>query len=104
MKKKLNPRTGHSPGSGRQGTLWKDITNKCKHKWQPLSFVFETQLLDPQGRVKIRQPDISNAQVFCVCMKCCAHTYIVTGWIGYYIGSPDLLEEAEQKGLKILTP
>jgi len=80
--------------SDRQNTVWSEtIVKKCKHKWQPLSFVFEAQLLDNSGRVLIRQPDIINAKVYCVCMKCCSHTYIITGWVGHYIGSPDLMEE-----------
>jgi len=78
----------------RQNTKWSEtIAGKCKHKWQPISFVFEGQLLDKDGRVLIRQPDLANGRVYCVCMKCCSHTYIETGWIGYYINSPDLLEE-----------
>ena len=78
----------------RQNTKWyEEIAHKCKHKWQPLSFVFETQLLDPSGRVLIKAPDIASGRVYCVCMKCMSHTYVETGWVGYYIGSPDLLEE-----------
>lgn len=81
--------------SDRQNTLWwTEIKGKCKHKWQPISFVFESQLLDEGGRVLIRQPNITHGRVYCVCMKCCSHTYIETGWAGFYINSPDLLEEA----------
>jgi len=58
------------------------------HRWQPLSFVFETQLLDDSGRVAIRQPAIDNARVYCVCMTCRAHTYVVTEWAGFYLGGP----------------
>ena len=77
----------------RQNTYWyEEIRAKCKHKWQPLSFIFETQMLDQDGRVLARQPDISNGRVYCVCMKCCSHTYLETGFVGYYINSPDLLE------------
>ena len=82
----------------RQNTKWaKEISGKCKHKWQPLSFIFETQLLDKEGRVRIKQPDLNNARIYCVCMKCCSHTYIETGYVGYFIGSPDLLEEKKEK-------
>jgi len=81
------------PGSSRQNTKWqREIVDKCKHKWQPLSFVFETQLLDNSGRVIVRQPEIDNARVYCVCMKCLSYTYVITAWSGYYIGSPDILE------------
>ena len=77
----------------RQNTKWsEEIAGKCKHKWQPVSFRFETQLLDKDGRVHIRQPDLVSGRVYCVCMKCCSHTYIETGWVGYYLNSPDLLE------------
>lgn len=78
----------------RQNTKWSaEIAGKCEHKWQPISFVFETQLLDNMGRVAVRQPDIAVGRVYCVCMECCAHTYIETGYIGYYLNSPDLLED-----------
>lgn len=59
-----------------------------RHRWQPLSFVFETQLLDDTGRVVIRQPDIDKGRVYCVCMTCRAHTYVVTEWVGFYLGGP----------------
>jgi hypothetical protein len=68
-------------------------TGRCangakEHEWQPLSFVFESQVLDPEGRVHIRQPDTDNARVYCVCMKCYTHTYITTEWIGHFIPGP----------------
>lgn len=79
-------------GSGgyqdRQNTKWsRDIAGKCDHKWQPVQFAMETAGV---------QPDIVRGRVFCVCMECCSHTYIETGWVGYYIGSPDLLENPEE--------
>lgn len=58
------------------------------HQWQPLSFRFESQLLDSDGRVLIRQPGIPEAQVYCVCMRCRGWTYVVTEWVGYYLGDP----------------
>lgn len=61
-----------------------------EHNWQPVSFVFESQLLDDQGRVLIRQPGINEGRVYVVCMQCRAHTYVVTEWVGYYLGGPDL--------------
>ncbi len=64
------------------------------HEWQPLSFVFESQLLDNDGRVLIRQPAIDNGRVYCVCMKCHQHTYLVTQWAGFFIPSP-WVEQAE---------
>ena len=77
----------------RQNTKWsEEIAGRCKHRWQPLSFVFETQMLDKDGRVLAKQPDLARGRVYCVCMKCCAHTYIETAWVGYYLNSPDLLE------------
>lgn len=60
----------------------------CRHKWIPLSFVFECQLLDVEGRVKIRQPDADGGRVYCVCMKCHSHTYMQTKWVGFYISDP----------------
>ncbi len=59
------------------------------HSWQPLSFVFETQLLDGSGRVQIRQPNIDAGRVYCVCMKCHHHTYIETKWVGYFVSTPE---------------
>lgn len=58
------------------------------HQWQPVSFVFETQLLDGEGRVRIRQPNISEGRVYVVCMGCRSHTYVVTEWVGYFLGGP----------------
>jgi len=56
----------------------------CEHEWQPISFRFESQMLDAAGRVLIRQPDLEEGRVYCVCMKCHTHTYIVTEFVGYY--------------------
>lgn len=64
------------------------------HDWQPLSFVFETQLLDRDGRVAVRQPDTDKGRVYCVCMRCHQHTYIVTKWVGFFLPDP-WLEQAE---------
>lgn len=60
-----------------------------KHRWQPVSFRFETQLLDGHGRVRIRQPDLKEGRVYVVCMECRTHTYVVTEWAGYFLGGPD---------------
>lgn len=68
--------------ASRQNTKWEQIVRKCKHKWQPIQMVMEYDT----------QPDTNNAKVYCVCMKCCAYTYIVTAWAGFYINSPNLLE------------
>jgi hypothetical protein len=62
------------------------------HEWQPLSFVFETQLLDKDGRVNVRQPDIDAGRVYCVCMRCHQHTYIVTKWAGFFLPDPWVLQ------------
>lgn len=67
------------------------IHRPCAHEWQPVSMVFETQLLDDEGRVKIRQPALRDARCYVVCMKCLAHTYVQTHWPGYFIASPDVL-------------
>ena len=48
------------------------------HRWQPVSFRFETQLLDKDGRVQIRQPDLREGRVYVVCMECFTHTYVET--------------------------
>ena len=80
--------------TSRQNTLWyKDIMLKYEHEWQPVSMVFESQLLDACGRVQIRQSDLMNGRCYLVCLKCCAHTYIETGWTNFYLNSPDLLED-----------
>lgn len=62
------------------------IMKKCRHKWQPVSFVFESQLLDSEGRVIIRQPLTKGGRVYCVCMKCLSYTYVVTKFVGFYLG------------------
>lgn len=66
------------------------------HTWQPLSFVFETQLLDHYGRVNVRQPALEDGRVYCVCMKCHQHTYIVTRWANFFLPDPWVIE-AEQE-------
>lgn len=68
-----------------------------KHQWQPLSFVFETQMLDRDGRVMVRQPLIDDGRVYVVCMPCRSHTYIVTAWVGYYLGYPYMEEEEDHR-------
>ena len=66
-----------------------------EHRWQPVSFRFETQLLDKDGRVQIRQPDLREGRVYVVCMECFTHTYVETEWAGYYLGGPPSLTEPE---------
>lgn len=62
----------------------------CEHDWKPISFVYETQLLDSQGRVLIRQPDLDEARVYLVCLECASHTYLTTSWVGFRLyGSED---------------
>lgn len=73
--------------AGKKSTVCVD---KKPHRWQPLSFVFESQLLDDSGRVIIRQPSTEEGRVYVVCMRCHSHTYIVTEWVGYYLAGPDL--------------
>lgn len=57
----------------------------CPHEWQPLSFAFETQLLDADGRVRVRQPDLNAGKVFFVCASCSSHTYMRTQWVGFQL-------------------
>lgn len=59
-----------------------------EHQWQPVSFRFETQLLDPYGRVEIRQPNTDHGRVYMVCAPCRHHTYMETAWVGYQLGGP----------------
>lgn len=73
-------------GVGYQSTTCR---NGEPHRWQPVSFVFETQILDERGQPQIRQPAIEKGRVYCVCMECAHHTYIETDWVGYYLGGPD---------------
>lgn len=62
----------------------------CDHDWMPISFAFETQLLDELGRVRVRQPDIEKGRVYLVCTGCASHTYQETSWVGYRLyGSTD---------------
>lgn len=53
----------------------------CDHEWKPVSMVFETQLLDEHGRVRVRQPDLDKGRVYLVCLACASHTYQETSWI-----------------------
>jgi hypothetical protein len=62
---------------------------ECDHDFQPVSMVFETQMLDGDGRVLVRQPDLARGRVYCVCMKCHGHTYAETRWVGYYLADGD---------------
>jgi len=67
----------------RQNTKWaKEISSKCDHKWIPISMS-----LNGHGT-----PDLISARTYCICMECCSHTYIETGYVGFFIGSPDELE------------
>lgn len=68
------------------------------HEWQPLSFRFETQLLDGDGRVRVRQPDIEEARVYMVCMNCRGWTYGVFDWVGYCLGDPEDVRDAHLNG------
>jgi len=77
---------------GQDGTLCDDGQ---AHRWQPLSFVFETQLLDSDGRVRVRQPDLHEGRVYVVCMECRCHTYVTTEWAGFQLGGPPSVPESE---------
>ena len=62
---------------------------KCDHDWQIAGMVFETQLLDEHGRVRVRQPDIDEGRVYLVCLRCASHTYQATEWVGYRLHGSD---------------
>jgi hypothetical protein len=74
------------------GSDWTGSGQECNdgelHRWQPVSFVFESQLLDDRGRIQIRQPDISKGRCYLICLGCNSHTYVETEWAGYYLGGP----------------
>jgi len=55
--------------------------------------VFETQLLDQDGRVCIRQPDVERGRVYIVCLRCASHTYMSTKFRYRLYGSEDQLED-----------
>lgn len=62
----------------------------CPHNWTPVSFAFETQLLDSNGRVRVRQPDTEHGRVYFICTGCASHTYMSTSWVGYrMLGAED---------------
>ena len=85
----------------RQNTLWAEQVKRCKHKWQPVQLAMESEVLrleNGQIRPEIRQPDITDAKLYAVCLKCLSWSYYVVAWAGFYLGSPDLLEEAEASG------
>lgn len=67
---------------------WDQIARNCKHNWQPISFVFESQLLGNEGRVLVKQPNCTAGKVYCVCMKCHSHSYVETVYVGYRLNSP----------------
>lgn len=73
-----------------------ECADGAEHSWQPVSFRFETQLLDDSGRVQIRQPDLHEGRVYLVCMDCHSHTYIQTTWVGYWIQPPEQDDEGEE--------
>lgn len=68
-----------------------------EHVWEPLSFRFEAQLLDDDGRVLIRQPAIDDAHVYFICMKCRGWTYGVFEWVGFFLGNPPDFYPAENQ-------
>ncbi len=73
----------------RQNTKWMiEIARKCKHKWQPVALVLHSGN-SPES--------LTNNRTYCVCMKCRSHTYIETAWIGYFLGSPDDLENPDEE-------
>jgi hypothetical protein len=65
----------------------------CPHTWEPTGMVFETDLLEVDGRyirTNIRLPDTDEAKCYFICRKCASYTYMTTQWIGYRMhGSED---------------
>lgn len=83
----------------------------CEHNWQPVSMVFETQLLDDHGRVRVRQPDINAGRVYLVCPLCASHTYMSTKWVGHRLyGSEDQhddgtwIDEEDEESSPVIDP
>lgn len=84
MSKKLSRSSSNHPL--RSGCIDGDLEH---HAWQPVSFRFETQMLDEHGRVLVKQPAIEDARVYFVCLKCRGYTYGEFEWVGYYLGDPE---------------
>lgn len=81
--------SGHEDEFGQPDPRGSD-RRSCEHHWQPVSMVFESQLLDHEGRVLIRQPDIDHGRVYLVCLLCASHTYMTTRWAQFRLhGSED---------------
>ncbi|MEV6036011.1 hypothetical protein AB0L65_32990 [Nonomuraea sp. NPDC052116] len=76
----------------------------AEHNWLPVSFRFETQLLDGWGRVDVRQPAINDGHVYFICMGCRSWSYMRFDYVGYQLGGPEdvdptlMVEEAERLG------
>jgi hypothetical protein len=88
MKRRLTLREREAKGehtTGRQNTVWADeIVTACDHDWQPVHMVMENSN---------KMPHMTNNRTYCVCLKCCAYTYVETAWVGYYLAGPDILEQ-----------
>jgi hypothetical protein len=69
---------------------WGSDYTTCAHEWQPVSMVFECQLLDESGRVVIRQPDPDRGRVYIVCLLCASHTSMSTAHRFRLHGTDDL--------------
>lgn len=70
-----------------------EAPKECAHNWEPAGMVFETQLLDNEGRVRVRQPDLEEGRCYFICRMCASHTYMATQWIGYRLhGSDDAMK------------
>ncbi len=77
--------------------VWFAAPAECDHRWQPVSMVFETQLLDGFGRVRVRQPDLTEGRCYFVCTGCASHTYMTTQWLGVRMyGSEDAIPEDQR--------
>lgn len=48
-----------------------------EHVWTPVSFVMSHGMPDPDA-----------GRLYCVCMPCHAHTYLITEWVGYCLETP----------------
>ena len=66
----------------RQNTKWLvEIARECKHKWQPVMMHVDRAICP------------TNQRTYVICMECYSHSYIETGYIGFFLGSPCDLEE-----------
>lgn len=54
-------------------------TDSGEHVWTPVTFSMELGTL----------PHPEHGRVYCVCVPCHAHTYMITKWVGYCLPEPE---------------